>query len=103
MIITLAEMKRYLRIELDYFEEDEDINAFILGAQEYLKTATGHDFTTNPPELAKLCIKLLVSHWFDNRGIQNFDIGQTQNKIDFTLKALIEQLKYAYPSEGEVL
>ncbi|MGL5190921.1 MAG: head-tail connector protein [Cetobacterium sp.] len=42
-------------------------------------------------ELYKLTIKMLVSHWYDNRGIET---SNNMNEISLSLKSLITQLKY---------
>ncbi|WP_371017388.1 head-tail connector protein [Pseudalkalibacillus sp. JSM 102089] len=97
MIVDLVEMKQYLRLEIADDEEDEMIESFLLVADEYLKSATGFKFETDVPERAKLIIKLLVSHWYDNRAVVAPNI--VMNKIHFTVDALIFQLTYSHVEE----
>lgn len=93
MILSLNEIKQYLRIELDYIEEDELLNELILVSEEYIKNATGFTFATEIPEIAKHIVRLLVSHWYENRAIET---NQMTNKIDFTVKTLLSQLSYSH-------
>lgn len=88
MIITVIEAKKYLRLEVDYTDEDVDIEALIAAAEGYLTNA---GCTLNAgDEVAKLAVKMLVIHWYENRE----PIGQA-NKLAFGLQSLITQLKYA--------
>lgn len=98
MIVTLAEIKEYLRLEPTDIEEDGLINSFLATAEEYLKGATGFTFASGVPERAKLIVKLLVSHWYDNRAIMT--TAPNVNKIDFTVQTLLSQLTYSHV-EGE--
>ena len=95
MIVTLEEMKQYLRLEPSDTEEDNLINSFLLAAEEYIKNATGFQFADPKtiPELAKLIVKLLVSHWYENRTIET---SLNANKISFAVDALLLQLTYSY-------
>ena len=96
MIVTLEQMKQYLRLEPDDTEEDALIEGLLLSAEEYIKNATGFRFEGNAidiPEIAKLIVKLLVSHWYENRSIE---IPQNTNKISFAVDALLVQLTYSY-------
>lgn len=96
MIVELDEMKKYLRLELIDNEEDELIESLILSAEEYLKNATGFRFTNNVPALAKLIIKMLVTHWYDNRDIV---ADVYMHKIEYSVNVLINQLKYSHIEE----
>lgn len=88
MILSLLEAKKYLRFETDYTDEDNDITALIGSAEGYLSNA-GCVLNTGD-EVAKLAIKMLVVHWYENRE----PIGQG-NQLAFGLQSLITQLKYA--------
>jgi hypothetical protein len=95
-IVTLNEMVDYLRLDeisYDYIE----IESLILTAEEYLRNATGFTFATNIPERAKLIVKLMVSHWYENRAIMT--TAPNVNKITFTLDVLISQLTYSHTEE----
>jgi len=45
-----------------------------------------------------LAIKILVSHWFENRSVET--IGKNTSKIAFGLDTIITQLKY---TQGDVI
>ncbi|WP_096636422.1 head-tail connector protein [Clostridium cochlearium] len=89
MIITVEEAKRQLRIDSN--EEDLDIEDLIKTAEEYLINAgcilNKSDGTVK--NIAKLAVKLLVTHWYENRE----PIGKA-DKLAFSLDTIILQLKY---------
>lgn len=96
MIITLAEVKEYLRIENDYTEEDELLKSLMEAAEEHLKNATGKAFgSTN--NLAKLFVKVLVSDWYENRELT----GKQSDKVRGIIQSVLTQLQYCYPAEVE--
>ena len=43
-------------------------------------------------ELYKLAIRILVSHWYENRSVET--VGKNVSKIAFGLDTIIVQLKY---------
>ena len=88
MILTVLEAKKYLRLEPDYTDEDDDITALITSAEGYLTNAGC--VLNSGDEVAKLAIKMLVVHWYEHRE----PIGQG-NQLAFGLQSLITQLKYA--------
>ena len=96
IIVDLDEMKKYLRLEPEDTMEDDLIWSLIDTAEEYVRDATGFKFTILVPEKAKLIVKLLVSHWYENRAIET---SQLVNKIGFTVNTLLNQLTYAYSVE----
>lgn len=82
--MNVDELKLYLRI--DGTEEDILIQGLQLAAEEYMTNAgVNKDYTK---ELYKLAIKLLVSHWYENRSI----VGKA-DKLAFSLDTMILQLK----------
>ncbi|MGE7216590.1 head-tail connector protein [Priestia koreensis] len=89
MTVTLEEMKLYLRVDEDL--EDDLIESFIKVAEEYIFNATGKKFDENAPETAKLIVKLLVSHWYENRAITT---NQPSNLIDFSVRSLLSQIEF---------
>ncbi|MGB9813525.1 MAG: head-tail connector protein [Thermovenabulum sp.] len=91
MILTLEEAKKFLRVDDD--AEDVLIQGLITSAEEYIKNATGKTFDS-ANELAKLACKLLVAHWYENRGIDL--AGINTKKISFSLDVILTQLKYCY-------
>lgn len=87
--MDLEELKLFLRIDTE--EEDTLIQSLQLSAEEYLLNAgVTKDYNK---ELYKLAIKILVSHWFENRSVEN--IGKNISKIAFGLDTIITQLKYS--------
>ena len=86
--MDLEELKLFLRI--DDNEEDNLIQGLQLSAEEYLSNAgIIKDYTK---ELYKLAIKILISHWYENRFVEN--VGKNVSKIAFGLDTIILQLKY---------
>lgn len=85
----LEEMKLYLKV--DGNEEDALIEAITLAAKEYIKNAVG--VVDKESELYKIVLKLLVSHWFQNREI--FVSGRaTMANLSFSVESILYQLKY---------
>lgn len=92
--MNLEDLKLFLKI--DDHEEDALIEALQLSAEEYLTNAgINKDYSK---ELYKLAIKILVSHWYENRAIET--IGKNVSKIAFGLDTILIQLKY---SQGDVI
>ncbi|MGG7145138.1 head-tail connector protein [Clostridium nigeriense] len=92
--MDLEELKLFLRIDGE--EEDTLIEGLQLGAEEYLKNAgITKDYSK---ELYKLAIRILVSHWYENRSVET--VGKNVSKIAFGLDTIITQLKY---TQGDVI
>lgn len=88
IILTLEEIKVFLKVDNE--EEDMFIQGLQLSAEEYLTNAgIKKDYTK---ELYKLAIKILVSHWYENRAVET--IGKNVTKIAFGLDTILLQLKY---------
>ncbi len=108
--MTLDEVKSYLRI--DGTDEDVDISALMTAAALYITQQTGKtkvvviDAETNKPavdsasglilfanittdELYNTCNKLLISHWYENRGVE---IAGTLTKISHSVDAIIQHI-----------
>ncbi len=84
--MDIDELKSYLKVDND---DDKDlILSLQTAAEEYLSNAGV--VKKYEKELYTLAIKLLVSHWYDNRMIQS---DKTQTKLSFSLDAIIMQLK----------
>lgn len=86
--MDLDEIKLFLKI--DYEEEDILIQGLQVSAEEYL--ANAGIIKDYRKELYKLAIKILISHWYENRFIEN--VGKNVTKIAFGLDTIILQLKY---------
>jgi hypothetical protein len=93
MILTLEEAKRYLRMEIEYTEEDQDVEDFAMAAEIYLRKA-GCVLSASD-ESSKLAIKMLINHWHENRE----PIG-SGDRLAFGLTELILQLQYGSYEEG---
>lgn len=99
MKVTVEEMKAYLRVDGE--EENTMIDGLLQAAELYLLNAgcTLESINESANNLAKLAIKLLVSHWYENRDIEK--VGKTITKVSFSLESIITQLKYCYGSEAQ--
>lgn len=90
MIITLAEVKQWIRV--DSADEDDIMDILISAAEKYLTNASGNVFTSSN-ELAKLFCFVLVADWYENREM----IGQVSGKVRLTVESILAQLSYAIP------
>ena len=80
----LKEIKNYIRVDFD--EDDENIKMFIASAETFLKShGVKKDYEN---ELYKIAIFMLVSIWYDNRGL---DEQQTRD-IPYGVTRIIRQL-----------
>lgn len=92
--MNLEELKLFLKI--DDYEEDNLVQALQLSAEEYLSNSgIKKDYSK---ELYKLAIKILVSHWYENRSVET--VGKNVTKIAFGLDTILIQLKY---SQGDIV
>ena len=89
-MLTLEEAKLYLRVESNVTVEDDLISALISAAADYIANATGKP--DNDSELYKLCEKILVAHWYENRSV-----ATTANIIEIphSVKAMMTHIKLA--------
>ncbi|RXI58983.1 head-tail connector protein [Clostridium tetani] len=94
--MDLNEVKEYLRID----EEDEDstLSSLLFAAKSYIKNGTGltEDMIKDDEtlELYKLCLKILISHWHENRAIET--TGPNFHKLSFSLESILLQLEAEY-------
>ena len=93
MAVTLDEMKLWLRV--DGNDEDTVIEDMIDAAKEYIKNGSGFTGFDSDNKLADLAIKVLVTHWYENRG--SVLIGSISKEIEFSLQSILMQLSYCYP------
>lgn len=81
------DLKTELRHYLNTYEEDDQyVEGFIMASIEYLENAGVK--ANIESSLYKLAIKMLVAHWYDNRGV----IGDDK-EIPFGVNAIINQLQ----------
>lgn len=92
--MDLEELKLFLRV--DNPEDDVLVQSLQMSAEEYLKNAgIRKDYSK---ELYKLAVKILVSHYYENRAVET--IGKNVSKIAYGLDTILIQLKY---SQGDVI
>lgn len=99
MIVTLEEVKLWLRLEEDYTFEDNVLTLLINSAYGYLKNAIT-DFDNKIKDdtnlaTAKMLIQLLVTSWYENRAYT----GTADDKIRPIVQSIIYQLEWANVSE----
>ncbi|AWZ48452.1 phage gp6-like head-tail connector protein [Clostridiaceae bacterium 14S0207] len=93
--MELNEIKEYLRIEGN--EEDNIISSLLIGAKSYIKNATGltEDMIKSEiKELYNLCLKMLISHWYENRAIET--TGPNFHKLSYSMDSILLQLEAEY-------
>ena len=83
--MTLNDVKLYLRV--DGYDEDDVIQSLIDAAKEFIKIGTGVTFTDTDARHV-LTLKMLVAHWYDNRGL----VGSTA-ELPFTVTAQLLQIE----------
>ena len=102
--MTLEEAKLYLRVDTD--DDDTLIQALITAAESYVKQQTGKtkrivgiDQNGQPiyedikeSELWKLAVKLLLAHWYENRGVEKASSRNTIAKISHSVDALVNHI-----------
>jgi len=87
--MELEEIKKYLKV--DGNDEDDLLLGLQGAAEEYLVNAgVIKDYTKN---LFKIAIKLLISHWYENRNA--VVVGSISKNMEFSLSNIIIQLKYS--------
>lgn len=98
MIVTLSDVKTYLRLDLEATDEDALLQLLINAAESYLKNATGIQFdATN--DLARLFCLVLVTDWYERREM----VGRVSEQVRFTVTSILTQLQYCYPPPPEVI
>lgn len=86
--MDIEEIKSYLRV--DDTDDDDLIQELQTAAEEYMANAgVAKEYDR---AVYKFAIKLLVSHWYDNRGPVN--VGSISKSLEYSLASLPAQLKY---------
>lgn len=101
MILTLEEVKNYLRVDLE--EDDALIESLMAAAEAYLKNATGKEYPERDGagneikyELEKVYLKLLIAYWYENRSAvpRNKSLsGAVPDEFTFSTQSLMLQLQ----------
>lgn len=83
MLVALADVKKYLRIDDDYTEEDEFITALIESAEEMLRNQTGlTSIQLESSRLSAIYVYKYVAELFESRGSTEQASLKTQNVLD---------------------
>ena len=102
MLITLEEVKKYARIDID--DDDMLIETMIASAEEYLKNATGKEYPETDEngnkinyELEKIYLQLLIAHWYEQRSPagngKGTYVGGVVEDFSFVAKSIMLQLQ----------
>jgi uncharacterized phage protein (predicted DNA packaging) len=93
MTIDLNLVKKYLRIDDGYTEEDDLIQMFINNAITYMENAGViiDETNTKQIQLAQLLVLVLVSDWYENRALTT---DKTSEKVRDIVQSILFQLKY---------
>lgn len=94
MTVDINLIKKYLRIDDGYTEEDDLIQMMINNALTYIQNAgvVIDETNINQVALAQLVVAILVSDWYENRNLTT----TTSEKIRDIVSSMINQLKYCY-------
>lgn len=85
--MTKEDIKEYLRIDFD--DDDNIIDLLIITAKQYIKDTTEKEYNDND-KIYELCLKMLVSHWYENRNA----IGNNVNEVPYSITNLLTILSY---------
>ena len=93
--MTLAQLKRYLRV--DGIDSDGDLTMMLSAAEFYIYGQTGKskvvvddvEYAINTDEVHNMAVKMICAHWFENRGIE---IAGTLTKITHSADAIIKHI-----------
>jgi uncharacterized phage protein (predicted DNA packaging) len=93
MTVDLNLVKKYLRIDDGYTEEDDLIQMFINNAITYMENAGViiDETNTKQIQLAQLLVLVLVSDWYENRALTT---DKTSEKVRDIVQSILFQLKY---------
>lgn len=101
MILSLDEVKNYLRVDLE--DDDALIQSFMTAAEMYLKNATGKEYPQTdergekiPYELEKVYLNLLIAYWYENRSAaprNKMLNGAVPDEFTFATRSLLLQLQ----------
>lgn len=93
----LEYVKGYLRIEVEFTEEDILIEGFIKEAKEYIKNAVGKEFNIDN-KLYLRAIMLYVANAYENRNAVSDGITKSGEPVRmlYNMDGLLLQLRYCY-------
>lgn len=97
--MNINEVKEYLRITND---DDTLLTALIIAAEQYVMSVTKKTkvIVTNSDgiqetndikndSLFQQCVKLLVCHWYENRGVE---FAGSTSRISFSVDAIVSHI-----------
>lgn len=95
-MVTLEQVKNYLKVDTDITDDDELITGLIAGANGYIEQCTGKRNNDDPTY--DLCTELLVAHWYENRATFYPKPGNL-SELPHSITALIQHIALAahYP------
>lgn len=101
MIVELGLVKKYLRLEEDWTEDDNLLELFIENAEGYLLDAGVilDEMNTKLMQKAKLIALILITDWYENRILISKTTSTTSEKIRYIVESMLLQLKYCYIEE----
>ena len=88
-MITLAEMKSYLKV--DYNDDDNDITLMMDVAREYIVDAIGE--CNEEIARVKLFMRVIVAELYEKRSM-TFDMNSTNEKVQYVIRSIINQLSF---------
>ena len=87
--MTLQEVKAFLKV--DFNDDDDFITLLIDVAREYIIDAIGKCDET--VARVKLLMRIIVGELYEKRSM-TFDIDHTNQKVQYTIRSIINQLSY---------
>ena len=87
--MTLAEAKAFLKV--DFNDDDDFIELLIDVAEEYIIDALGKCDET--VARVKLLMRIIVGEVYEKRSM-TFDIDHTNQKVQYTIRSIINQLSF---------
>ena len=88
-MITLAEMKSYLKVDFD--DDDNFITLLMDVAREYITDAIGE--CNEEIARVKLLMRVIVAELYEKRSM-TFDINSTNEKVQYVIRSIINQLSF---------
>lgn len=88
-MLTLDEVKQFLRMDVDMSEDDAFLSSLIAASGIYITNAT-HPNADTSSELFKIAQRMLVLHWYENRNA--VILGSISKNLEFALDSILYQI-----------
>ncbi len=98
-VLTLLEVKDWLRLEQGETAEDALLQLLIGAADEYVKNAVPEWIDRSENQLSRLLAMVLIADWYENREAT----GQVRPEMRPVVRSIVMQLQNAYPEPIEVV